>query len=73
MVGIAALVLFLVPVTVVMHPFWRESGATRMMDMVNFTKNVGLLGSILMLTAIPRPWPLSVEGRRSFFARHARI
>ena len=62
--GIAALVLFLLPVTFVMHPFWGDTnGAARMADMVNFTKNMALLGSSLMFLAIPEPWPYSF-GRR---------
>ena len=63
-VGVASLVLFLVPVTVMMHPFWadRDPGMQQM-DMVNFSKNIGLLGSSLMFLAIPRPWPYSVERR----------
>jgi putative oxidoreductase len=35
----------------------------RQMDIVNFSKNIGLLGSSLMFLAIPRPWPYSVERR----------
>jgi uncharacterized membrane protein YphA (DoxX/SURF4 family) len=63
-VGIAALVLFFVPVTVMMHAFWADRDPVmRMMDIVNFTKNVGLLGSSLMFAAIPRPWEYSLERR----------
>jgi hypothetical protein len=29
-------------------------------------KNIALLGSALMLVAIPQPWPYSVETRRRF-------
>jgi len=61
--GIIALTLFLVPVTLLMHPFWREHGAARMMDVVNFTKNFGLLGAVLMAWAVPEPWPFSVDTR----------
>ena len=62
--GVGALVLFLVPVTVMMHAFWADhSPATRQMDIINFSKNVGLLGSSLMFLAIPRPWPYSLERR----------
>jgi hypothetical protein len=32
----------------------------KMGDMVNFTKNVALLGSSLMFLAIPQPWPFSL-------------
>lgn len=62
-VGIAAIVLFLTPVSLYMHPFWKEAGAARMADTVNFTKNMALLGAALMFAAIPRPWPASVESR----------
>jgi uncharacterized membrane protein YphA (DoxX/SURF4 family) len=63
-VGIAALVLFLVPVTVMMHAFWADRDPMmRQVDIVNFTKNIALLGSGLMFAAIPRPWPYSLERR----------
>ena len=63
-VGVAAIVLFLVPVTLIMHPFWADHApAQRQADMINFTKNVALLGSSLMFLAVPRPWPYSLERR----------
>ena len=63
-VGVAAIVLFLVPVTLIMHAFWADrDAATRMNDIVNFSKNVALLGATLMCLAIPEPWPLSVHPR----------
>ncbi|HEY4186762.1 MAG TPA: DoxX family protein [Polyangia bacterium] len=63
-VGVAALVLFLVPVTVMMHAFWADRDPmSRQMDIVNFTKNIALLGSALMFAAIPRPWAYSLERR----------
>jgi uncharacterized membrane protein YphA (DoxX/SURF4 family) len=55
------IVLFLVIVTPTMHAFWRETGMARMADFVNFTKNLGLLGAVLSLVAIPEPWPASVK------------
>jgi putative oxidoreductase len=61
-IGVASLVLFLVPVTLTMHAFWADrDSATRQMDIINFSKNVALLGSSLMFLAVPRPWPYSVE------------
>ena len=60
LIGIAAAVLFLVPVTLMMHSFWNMEGAARASNLVNFTKNVALLGSVLMFLLIPRPWPLSL-------------
>jgi len=63
-VGVAALVLFFVPVTVMMHAFWADRDPVmRQMDIVNFGKNVALLGSSLMLGAVPRPWEYSLERR----------
>jgi uncharacterized membrane protein YphA (DoxX/SURF4 family) len=63
-VGVAAIVLFLVPVTLIMHAFWADRDpAQRQADLINFTKNIALLGSSLMFLAVPRPWPYSVERR----------
>jgi len=59
--GIAALVLFFIPVTFSMHAFWKEEGQARMMDQVQFMKNLAILGAILMLLAIPTPWPVSLS------------
>jgi len=62
--GVAAVVLFLVPVTLIMHAFWADHDpAPQQNNIINFTKNVGLLGSSLMFLAVPRPWPYSVERR----------
>ena len=55
--GIVLLVIFLAGASVGMHDFWKAKDAqTRMAELVNFTKNLGLLGALLMLLAIPRPW-----------------
>jgi uncharacterized membrane protein YphA (DoxX/SURF4 family) len=60
-VGVAALVVFFIPVTFWMHDFWVEQDPmAKTMQMVNFTKNLALLGAALMLLAIPQPWPLSL-------------
>ncbi|GJQ21517.1 MAG: hypothetical protein HBSIN02_18720 [Bacteroidia bacterium] len=59
--GIAALVIFLLPVAIVMHGFWKVSDPNmRMMEMTQFMKDVALMGAALMLLAIPQPWPLSL-------------
>ena len=68
-VGIAATVLFLVPVTLVMHAFWKEEGAARAAQMVNFTKNFGLLGAVLGLAGVPEPWPVSLDARLGLHRR----
>ncbi len=48
--SLMALVLFLVPVSFMMHPYWRETDPQmKMADRVNFMKNMALLGAILIL------------------------
>jgi uncharacterized membrane protein YphA (DoxX/SURF4 family) len=61
-VGVAAVVLFFVPVTLIMHAFWADADpAQRLADFGRFMANMGLLGSSLMFLGVPRPWPYSVE------------
>lgn len=44
-----------------MHAFWKVSDPQqRMGERVNFTKNIALLGSLLMFLVIPAPWPLGL-------------
>jgi putative oxidoreductase len=63
-VGVAALILFLVPVTLVMHAFWRDiDPGMRQVDIIQFGKNIGLLGSTLMFLGVRRPWAYSLERR----------
>jgi putative oxidoreductase len=60
-VGVVALVVFFIPVSFIMHNFWAvQDPMAKMLEMVNFTKNMGLMGSALMFLAIPQPWPLSL-------------
>jgi hypothetical protein len=48
-----------------MHDFWNVGdGQQRMGEQVNFLKNVGLLGGILMAAAIREPWPVSLPTAR---------
>ncbi|MFW6078301.1 MAG: DoxX family membrane protein [Gemmatimonadota bacterium] len=60
--GILLLLVFLITVSFAMHAFWKEAQEARAADMINFTKNMALVGALLMFYAIPRPWPLSIEG-----------
>lgn len=61
LLGVTAIVLFLVGVSFPMHNFWAETGAARMSDIINFTKNLALAGATLVFVAVPRPWAYSVE------------
>ncbi len=67
-IGVVALVVFLVPVSVMIHGFWAvEDPMQRTQEMYSFLSNMGLLGSGLMFLAVPRPWPYSLAslGRTS--------
>jgi uncharacterized membrane protein YphA (DoxX/SURF4 family) len=63
-IGVAALVLFFVPVTFLMHNFWAVPAEQKMMETIQFSKNMALLGSALMFLKIPRPWPLSLDRKK---------
>ncbi len=59
--GAAAIATFLGGVSPVMHDFWRiEDPNQRMNEMINFTKNLALLGGALALLGVDEPWPMSV-------------
>lgn len=61
-IGVILLGAFLIPVSFMMHNFWKvQDPQMKMGEMINFMKNMALLGALLMFAAIPRPWPLSVE------------
>jgi len=60
-IGTAAIAGFLAGVSPIMHDFWRiEDPSQRMTEMINFSKNVALLGSALSLMGVEEPWPVSV-------------
>lgn len=58
--GVLALGVFLVTVSFSMHNFWAVPEDQKMQEMVNFMKNMALLGSALMYLAIAAPWAWSV-------------
>lgn len=56
-IGVAALVLFFIPVTLMTHAFWTiQDPMMRMIEFHSFLSNVGLLGSALLFLAIPTTW-----------------
>jgi len=64
--GLAALIAFLIPVSLQMHRFWEEQdGQQRQSEMINFTKNMALVGAALAMMQIPEPWPASVDAARA--------
>ncbi len=59
--GALAIAAFLAGVSPLMHDFWRaEEPGQRMNDLINFSKNMALLGSAVALAGVEEPWPASV-------------
>jgi len=59
--AVLAIVLFFVPVSFMMHNFWAiPDPQQKMMEQVNFMKNMALFGAALMMLAIGEPWPYSL-------------
>ena len=59
--GAATIIGFLAGVSPIMHDFWRmEDPQQRQNDMINFSKNMALVGAGLALAAVEEPWPVSV-------------
>lgn len=55
------LIIFLIVVSFNLHKFWEVSeSAFRLPELVNFTKNMALLGAAFMLLSVPEPWPFSL-------------
>jgi len=64
--GLAAIIGFLIPVTLQMHRFWDvEDPQMRQSEMINFTKNVALAGAALMMMELSEPWAVSVDAARA--------
>lgn len=60
--GVAALLAFLVPVTVVFHGFWGYQGAEVQPQLIQFLKNLSIAGGLLAVGAAG-PGAISVEAR----------
>lgn len=43
------LFLYLIPVTIVFHNFWKVQGAEQQTQMINFLKNFAIMGGLLIL------------------------
>ena len=64
--GLATVIGFLIPVTLQMHRFWEaEDPQERMNEMIQFSKNLALVGAAMMLLQIPEPWPISIDEARA--------
>jgi putative oxidoreductase len=71
--GAAAIIGFLAGVSPIMHDFWNEDAEQRMNDMINFTKNLALVGGATALMAVEEPWPASVSPQPTVRQRARRM
>ncbi len=62
--GVSLLILFLIPVTVLCHPFWFLEGSLRELQAIMFLKNLAILGCFLQQIVID-PESLSTGFDRS--------
>lgn len=59
--GTLAIMGFLGGVSPLMHDFWSHTEPNqRQAEMINFTKNMALLGAALALMGVEEPWPASL-------------
>jgi putative oxidoreductase len=60
-VGIILLIIFLLGVSFQMHAYWKlDDAQMKQIDRINFTKNMALVGALLMFLLLPHPWPISL-------------
>ncbi len=60
--GTGLIMGFLATVSPTMHAFWAdEDDQERIGDMINFAKNMGLIGGALLAASLPEPWPTSID------------
>ena len=56
------IIIFLVPVSFKMHNFWTVAEPqAKMMEQVNFMKNMALVGAALMMMLLSEPWVWSLS------------
>jgi len=57
------LALYLIPVTVVFHAFWNHAGMEQRMQLINFLKNLAIMGGLAYVAAYG-PGLFAVDARR---------
>lgn len=50
--GAVLLILFLIPTTLIFHNFWAYTGAQQETQMINFLKNVSIMGGLFVVAAL---------------------
>jgi putative oxidoreductase len=58
-----AILLFLIPTTLIFHPFWAVEAAQQQMQQINFMKNLAIMGGMLYVMAFGAG-PMSIDNRQ---------
>lgn|SRR5215510_1174057 len=53
-VAALALIAFLVPATLTAHPFWLDHTSARQLQLINFMKNLAMIGGLLFVASVPQ-------------------
>ncbi len=61
-IAAAALIVFTITATLMFHAFWTFEGAERATQMINFLKNLSIMGGLLMVVAYGSG-PYSIDRR----------
>lgn len=61
-IGAAALIVFLIPATLIFHNFWTLEGMEQQIQMVNFMKNLAISGGLLLVVSLGTG-PMSISNR----------
>ena len=70
--GALALVLFLVPTTLIFHNFWAYQGPEAQNQMIHFMKNLALMGGLLVVVGLGAgPCSFDASSGRPFGAGRA--
>jgi uncharacterized membrane protein YphA (DoxX/SURF4 family) len=60
-IGVVLLAIFLLPTSFMIHSFWTiQDPQAKRNEMVQFQKNIAILGLLLMTLLIPQPWAMSL-------------
>jgi len=61
--GAAALIIFLIPATLIFHNFWTYQGMEQQVQMIMFMKNLAIMGGLGMMIGLGAG-PLSLDSRK---------
>jgi putative oxidoreductase len=62
--GAIALLIFMIPVTFIFHSFWKYTGMDMMNQMVQFMKNIAVIGGLLFILGMGAG-PFSLDNKLS--------